>query len=170
MPVVHRKLWTTGASSATLAHRYIEMDRHFTNSPVDASPAPGPSPTVGGPGALPGEGDALLWTVLTQRVLSLLTRKWVVSIVRVLHDEPKRPFQMKIEIKGIQPKVLRQTLRALEADGLVDQILMSDGLGGRCIAWQLTERGRSLVTPMAALYRWGRDNLPVGGVQAAIDG
>ena len=146
------------------------MDRNSTDSPVDASTGPRPAPTVGGPGALPGEGDALLWTVLTQRVLSLLTRKWVVSIVRVLHDEPKRPFQMKVEIKGIQPKVLRQTLRALEADGLVDQILMPDGLGGRCIAWQLTERGRSLVTPMAALYRWGRDNLSVGEAQRRSTG
>ena len=116
---------------------------------------------VGGPGAAPGEADGLLWTVTTQRVLSLLSRKWVVVIVRTLRDEPKRPGQLRREIRGIQAKVLRETLRALEADGLVEQILVRDDYGDRYICWNLTADGRTLGVPLAALYQWGRQHLAV---------
>jgi DNA-binding HxlR family transcriptional regulator len=119
------------------------------------------APEVGGPGAAPGEADGLLWTATTQRVLSLLSRKWVVASVRTLHDEAKRPGQLRREIKGIQPKVLRETLRALEAEGLVDQILVRDSLGDRYICWNLTPHGRTLAVPLAALYQWGRQHLTV---------
>lgn len=107
----------------------------------------------------PGSADVLLWTVTTQRVLRLLTRKWVVPIVRALHDEAKRPGHLRREIEGIQPKVLRETLRALEAEGLVDQVLIRDSYGDRYICWNLTARGRTLVVPLAALYQWGRHHL-----------
>lgn len=116
---------------------------------------------VGGPGAPTGEADGLLWTVTTQRVLSLLSRKWVVAIVRTLHDEAKRPGQLRLEIKGIQPKVLRETLRALEAEGLVEQVLVRDSYDDRYICWNLTADGRTLGVPLGALYQWGRHHLAV---------
>ena len=113
---------------------------------------------VGGPGAIYGETDALLWTVTFQRALGVLNGKWVVSIVRVLEHGPRRAFQIRIQIQGIQQKVLRETLKKLESDGLVQAVVLrEDTTSG--IGWELTDDGRSLVEPVAAIYRWGRDHL-----------
>ena len=113
---------------------------------------------VGGPGANSGEVDALMWTVTFQRALAVLNRKWVVSIVRALEHGPRRSFQIRLEMKGIQQKVLRSTLKALECDGLVRQVMIREETTSG-IGWELTADGRSLVEPLAAIYRWGRDHL-----------
>jgi DNA-binding HxlR family transcriptional regulator len=111
-----------------------------------------------GPGAEPGEVDALMWTVTFQRALAVLNRKWVVSIIRVLEHGPSRAFRIRLEIKGIQQKVLRETLKALEADGLVQQVIIRDETSSG-IGWELTDDGQSLVEPVAAIFRWGHDHL-----------
>ncbi|MGD9793830.1 MAG: winged helix-turn-helix transcriptional regulator [Acidimicrobiia bacterium] len=113
---------------------------------------------IGGPGAAPGEVDALMWSVTFQRALAVLNRKWVVSIVRALEHGPRRAFQIRNEVKGIQQKVLRDALKTLERDGLVQQVLMREETSSG-VGWELTANGRSLVEPVAAIYRWGRDRL-----------
>lgn len=113
---------------------------------------------TGGPGATPGEVDALMWSVTFQRALAVLNRKWVVSIVRALEHGPRRAFQIRLEVKGIQQKVLRDTLKVLERDGLVQQVIMREETSSG-IGWELTTDGRSLVEPVAAIFRWGRDHL-----------
>jgi DNA-binding HxlR family transcriptional regulator len=100
----------------------------------------------------------LTWTITTQEVLALLTRKWVVSVVRVLLSGPKRHFQIRVAIKGIQSKVLTETLRALEADGLVERVMLADE-DAVSIAYTLTDLGQSLVLPLTTLFEWGRDHL-----------
>ena len=113
---------------------------------------------IGGPGARPGEVDARLWTVTFQRALAIVNRKWVVAIVRVLEHGPRRQFQIRTEIKGVQLKVLRETLRTLEREGLVEQVILREDTGTG-VGWELTPTGRSLVEPLAAIFRWGRDHL-----------
>jgi DNA-binding HxlR family transcriptional regulator len=103
--------------------------------------------------------DPAVWTATTQEVLALLGRKWLVSIVRELLDGPRRHFQLRCAIKGIQPKVLRETLRFLERDGMVERVLHDDGVGGKAIAYELTGLGRTLVEPLVAVCEWGRKHL-----------
>lgn len=113
---------------------------------------------IGGPGARPGEVDGLLWMVTYQRALAIVSRKWVVGIVRALEHGPRRQFQIRLEIKGIQLKVLRDTLRTLENEDLVEQVIMREDTGTG-VGWALTATGRSLIEPIAAIFRWGRDHL-----------
>lgn len=103
--------------------------------------------------------DPMAWTMTTQEVLALLGRKWAVAIVRELLDGPRRHFQLCCAISGIQPKVLRETLRFLERDGVVERVLHDDGDGGKAIAYKLTGLGRTLLEPLVAVYEWGRDHL-----------
>jgi DNA-binding HxlR family transcriptional regulator len=105
------------------------------------------------------EPDPMTATVTTQEVLVLLSRKWVVSVLRELLAGPRRHFQLRCAIRDVQPKVLRETLRFLERDGLVERVLHDDGVGGKAIAYELTELGGSLVEPLVAIYLWGRTHL-----------
>jgi DNA-binding HxlR family transcriptional regulator len=82
----------------------------------------------------------------------------VVSIFLELLDGPRRHFQLLRAI-DVQPKVLRDTLRFLEDDRVVERVLHDDDVGGKSVAYQLTDLGRSLVVPMGALFDWGRDHL-----------
>ena len=132
------------------------MTTHTSDRIVD--PPIASVPSVGGPGAAAGEADSMLWTAVVQRGLNVMTRKWTVSIVRVLEPGPLRIGVLRLQLKGIQPKVLRETLRALKADGVVCQVLLDED-PSNAVGWALTTDGRSLVEPLAAIYLWSRDHM-----------
>lgn len=123
----------------------------------------GPPPTRGSgnePGPeIPGPDGPLAWTIATQEVLAILGRKWVISVVRELSSGTKRRFQLTHAIKGVAPKVLTETLRFLERDGMVERVLHDEGHGSKSIGYQLTDLGRTLANPLTAIYRWGREHL-----------
>ena len=55
----------------------------------------------------------------TRLVLNRIADKWTVLVVILLQSETKRFSQLQREIGGISQKMLTQTLRGLERDGLV---------------------------------------------------
>lgn len=55
----------------------------------------------------------------TQQVLDRVASKWTMLVILALGDEPRRYAQLQRSVKGITKKMLTQTLRALERDGLV---------------------------------------------------
>jgi DNA-binding HxlR family transcriptional regulator len=97
--------------------------------------------------------------VIVEAVLGLLRRKWVFLIFQELQAGAMRFFQIRQRVKGIQPKVLRDTLRFLEREGLVDQVLHDDGTGSKSVAYALTDLGRSLKEPLTAVCKWGQAHL-----------
>jgi DNA-binding HxlR family transcriptional regulator len=99
------------------------------------------------------------WGDMIQQVLALVGRKWTVSIFLELLEGPRRHFQLLRAIHGVHSKVLRDNLRFLEDDGVVERVLHDDDAGGKSVAYQLTDLGRSLLEPMGALFAWGRDHL-----------
>jgi len=101
----------------------------------------------------------MLWTITAQEVLVLIGRKWTVSILRVLQDGPRRFFQIRASIGGIQPKVLRENLRTLEDDGILERVLHDDGAGSKGIAYELTPVGVSLLELLMTIQEWGREHL-----------
>lgn len=111
---------------------------------------------VSRPGAWPGEVDERNWHATYRRTLELLHRRWLVRIIRALEPGPLRPFRLLQTIPDLQHKVLRETLRAMEAEHLVRMVIVDDGKG-----WELTEEGRSLIDVLALIFRWGRDHLEV---------
>jgi DNA-binding HxlR family transcriptional regulator len=47
----------------------------------------------------------------------------------------------------------------LEEAGLIESVLHNDDVGGKSVAYQLTDLGRSLLESLGALFTWGRDHL-----------
>lgn len=102
-------------------------------------------------------GDAFDPECPTRIVLDRVGDKWTVLIVDVLDAGPKRFNEIRLAIGGITPKVLTSTLRSLVADGLVDREVFAE-VPPR-VEYSLTDLGRSLQEPVAALRRWAEANV-----------
>lgn len=88
----------------------------------------------------------------TRRVLDLIADKWTVLIITLLENEPKRFSQLQRSIGGISQKMLAQTLRGLERDGLVTRTIYPE-VPPR-VEYTLTPLGRTLIEPIAAIRDW----------------
>jgi DNA-binding HxlR family transcriptional regulator len=85
-------------------------------------------------------------------VLARVGDKWSVLIVMLLGDGPKRFSEIKRAVGGISQRMLTLTLRGLERDGLVSRTVFPT-VPPR-VDYELTDLGRSLRPPVAALGRW----------------
>ena len=65
----------------------------------------------------------------TRLVLDRIADKWTVLIVGCLQDDKKRFRELQRAIGGISQKMLTQTLRGMERDGLVTTNCLPDGSG-----------------------------------------
>lgn len=65
--------------------------------------------------------------------------------------------ELKAKIQGVSPKVLTQTLRSMERDGLVERRVTAS-IPPR-VDYELTALGTTLIEPMAALRHWAQDNM-----------
>jgi DNA-binding HxlR family transcriptional regulator len=61
-------------------------------------------------------------------------------------------------LRGITPKVLTETLRAMQRDGLVTRTVYAE-IPPR-VEYELTSLGRTLLGPMAACCDWAEAHLP----------
>lgn len=99
----------------------------------------------------------------TRQVLDLIGDKWAALIVGLLDERPQRFAALHRQIGGISQKMLTQTLRRLERDGLVQRTVYAE-VPPR-VEYCLTPLGRTLCAPLAALRAWAEDN--IAAVQAA---
>ena len=83
--------------------------------------------------------------------------KWTAKIIRCLEQAPRRFTELLVPLRGITPKVLTETLRAMERDGLLTRTAY-DEIPPR-VEYELTPLGRSLLVPMAAGCEWSRRHL-----------
>lgn len=102
--------------------------------------------------------DVMAASCPSRIVLHRIGARWTVFVVTALADGSMRFSALKAHIEGITPKVLTETLRALQYDGLVDRL----DLGGQPphVEYQLTDLGRSLLAPLAAVRAWAEDHVP----------
>ncbi len=104
----------------------------------------------------------------TRRVLDLIADKWTVLIITLLEDEPKRFSHLQRSIGGISQKMLAQTLRGLERDGLVTRTIYPE-IPPR-VEYELTPLGRTLIEPIAAIRIWAESHISsVAVAQNAYD-
>jgi DNA-binding HxlR family transcriptional regulator len=96
-------------------------------------------------------------------VLHRIGARWTVFIVNALEHGPKRFVELKTHIQGITPKVLTETLRTLERDGLIARTDYEENPPR--VEYELTELGRSLLEPLRAVRRWAEAHVPE--IQAA---
>ena len=84
--------------------------------------------------------------------------KWASLVVQVLEDGPVRFSELRKMVSVVTPKVLTQTLRSLERDGLVTRTIHAQ-VPPR-VDYELTDLGRSLLEPLAQLRNWAEGNVP----------
>jgi DNA-binding HxlR family transcriptional regulator len=94
----------------------------------------------------------------SREVLALIGEKWVSLIVGALEDKVMRFGELKRICEGISQKMLTQTLRKLERDGLVRRTLYADILPIKA-EYQLTELGKSLLPIVRSTKSWSEENL-----------
>ena len=99
----------------------------------------------------------------SRTVLRHLTDRWTPLIVANLEDGPMRFGQLREAVGGITAKVLTQTLRSMERDGLVMREV-TPSMPPQ-VSYELTALGHTLTTPILALRNWVNDH--AGEVLAA---
>ncbi|WP_225993881.1 winged helix-turn-helix transcriptional regulator [Actinomadura rudentiformis] len=82
----------------------------------------------------------------------LLSGAWTSVVLYALSEGPRRPGELRDEIGGISQKVLTETLRRLEANGLVVRHRYAEAPPR--VEYELTAPGRGLLEPISALGRW----------------
>ena len=78
-------------------------------------------------------------------------------VVYALLDGPLRHGELKRKIDGISQKMLTQTLRSMEADGLVARTVV-DVIPPHVI-YSLTPLGETISDPLVAICAWAMDHL-----------
>jgi DNA-binding HxlR family transcriptional regulator len=84
--------------------------------------------------------------------------KWTGMVVLCLEGGRRRFNELRGPLRGITPKVLTQTLRAMERDGLVTRTAYDENPPR--VEYELTPLGRSLLTLIEAARAWSEDHLP----------
>ena len=99
----------------------------------------------------------------TRQVLDCIADKWTVLIIRRLADGTLRFAQLRRAVDGISQKVLTNTLRELERDGIVTRRIYASVPPK--VEYSLTPLGRSLCALVAGICDWAEANIEQ--VQAA---
>lgn len=109
------------------------------------------------PPAAPAPGNPYDRDCPTRQILDRIGDRWTVLVVGTLTDGPQRFSAIGRRIDGVSQKMLTQTLRALERDGLVTRTV-TPTVPVR-VDYELTALGRSLREPLVALERWAGANM-----------
>jgi DNA-binding HxlR family transcriptional regulator len=94
-----------------------------------------------------------------RRVLELFATKWTSMVLHTLHARhggAARTGVLQRSLPGISKKMLTQTVRDLEASGLLSRHVQSTL--PPMVEYRLTGLGQRFVEPIELLYGWGRDN------------
>ena len=99
----------------------------------------------------------------TRQVLDCIADKWTVLIIRRLAEGTLRFAQLRRAVDGISQKVLTNTLRTLERDGIVTRRIYASVPPK--VEYSLTSLGRSLCNLVGGICSWAEANIEQ--VQAA---
>jgi DNA-binding HxlR family transcriptional regulator len=108
--------------------------------------------------------NAFLSVCPSQRLLSQISGKWVTLVLSALgsgpdcdgEPRPMRYSELTRVIAGVSPKMLAQTLRTLERDGLITRT--ATATVPVTVTYELTELGLSLHQTVRELKRWSERN------------
>ncbi|MFC0600307.1 winged helix-turn-helix transcriptional regulator [Streptomyces palmae] len=82
----------------------------------------------------------------------LLANTWNPVVLWALRDGPQRPGELRERIGGISSKVLTETVRRLEFNGLVSRRAYAEAPPR--VEYELTALGRTLLAPIDAIGAW----------------
>ena len=103
------------------------------------------------------EYDAFIRGCPTHQLLDRLSDKWVSLVVAALSNGPMRYSDLSRKIAGVSPKMLTQTLRALERDGILSRTV-TPSVPVR-VDYALTPLGSSLAALLTAVKTWAETHI-----------
>ncbi|MFF7098376.1 winged helix-turn-helix transcriptional regulator [Streptomyces rubradiris] len=103
-----------------------------------------------------GPGDLFLADCPARLAVELIADKWTVVVLAGLSKGPVRHGELIELIGGISRKMLTQTLRRLEAHGLIRRHAYAE-VPPR-VEYELTALGATLIEPIHMLAEWARAN------------
>ena len=114
------------------------------------------------------EFDAYLASCPSRQLLDRIADKWVALVVKSLSDGPKRYSEISHQLVGVSQKMLTQTLRSLERDGMLTRSV-TPAVPVR-VDYELTPLGQSLSGVLGQLKSWAEQHMPeVDRARAAYD-
>lgn len=99
-----------------------------------------------------GRGDVFNANCPTRRLLDRVGDKWSVLILSLLGDGERRFSALKREIGGVSQKMLSQTLRSLERDGLVTRTVAPTV--PVTVVYAITSLGAELLAALGMMIDW----------------
>jgi DNA-binding HxlR family transcriptional regulator len=91
-----------------------------------------------------------------RKTLDLVADKWTALVIMALMTDKKRYSELHRKIEGISQKMLTQTLRRLEENGLVQRKIYP--VIPPMVEYSLSPLGQTLVEPLKALCQWSADH------------
>lgn len=107
--------------------------------------------------------NVMMATCPSRTSLARIANKWTAMIVIALSDNALRFGELQQQVQGISGKVLTDTLRTLERDGIVERRVFAE-VPPR-VEYELTPLGSTLIEPLSALRHWAESHFDE--VQAA---
>jgi DNA-binding HxlR family transcriptional regulator len=106
----------------------------------------------------------------SRQVLELIADKWTAIVIYRLAQGTKRYSELQREISGVSQKMLTQTLRSLERDGIVKRKVYP--VIPPMVEYSMTPLlGETLIEPLCRLCEWAETNLSeVEAARARYDG
>ncbi|WP_327748151.1 helix-turn-helix domain-containing protein [Streptomyces europaeiscabiei] len=89
--------------------------------------------------------------------LERISNKWTAIVVIALGNGRMRFGDLRTTVGGISPKVLADTLRSLERDGLLTRHAYPE-IPPR-VEYELTALGQTLPAPLRALGHWAEEHI-----------
>ncbi|WP_345188801.1 helix-turn-helix domain-containing protein [Microbacterium panaciterrae] len=105
----------------------------------------------------PPQWNVMVRTCPSRTSLARIANKWTAMIVIALSGGPMRFGEVRQAVDGISGKVLADTLRELERDGIVSRTSFAQ-MPPR-VDYALTALGDSLREPLTALGRWAESHI-----------
>jgi DNA-binding HxlR family transcriptional regulator len=101
--------------------------------------------------------NAFLAMCPTRALLDTLADKWLCLVIAALRDGPQRYSDLARVIAGVSQKMLTQTLRTCERDGLITRTVTAS-VPVR-VDYELTELGVTLLPVMGAIKGWAEAHM-----------
>ena len=94
----------------------------------------------------------------SRKVLERIADKWTSLVIYALAEGTMRYGELQRRVGGVSQKMLTQTLRSLEQDGLVARKIYP--VVPPMVEYSLTPLGKTLIEPLTAIRRWAEQHLP----------
>ena len=92
----------------------------------------------------------------TRMIFDRISDKWTLMILNKLREQPVRFNQLLREIEGISQKMLSQTLKNLERDGLIKR--QAFPTVPVTVEYSITALGQTLASTVSVLIQWAEDH------------